>query len=738
MFAYLGYKAMSDDQSEINNIKNILQELSQNIEKHSLLNVLLEKKDVNLDELNLSQNNIQENLRCKSFEKQVDDLKDENERLRGFNSSLKEKYDNSLDAMKSHEQKMREFFNIFRAEQEEKYRYQILVEKLKNEIVLLNSEIVKQEDKYSKLKNQMSYRLGSRLVDVKKKKDIISLPKKVFKDYIDFKTNLNKESIEVIKNPGTQLLAFNNSTNHILFDSDCSIMLKPQFVSVILDKNISGNFDLQLYGVKVNTSVDIQVRFQALDGSCTLQFKDKSLGLHQLQKGEHYVITFTMTDDVVFPLFNILSNKGGMKVSFKKTRGVPSCLRISNNDESKIKNIYPKKIKDTITSIPKKPETTKVVMPTLKKPNAVLFEADQIIDTCGKEVAKVFAEKNIKNKFRPALNVLNANITLGNDEEWLNYINEYLSSFGCSPIRLTNQVNKNLYYRIRADKPKNINSNTKVSIIMPAFNAESTIKNAINSILGQTWTNIELIVVNDCSEDSTWEIIRKIANEDSRIVAINNPSNVGAYVSKNIGLRVATGHYITGHDSDDWAHPQRIENHLKAIDREKIKPKASLTRMIRMEENGYFPFYLEGTFCLDGVLRVASITCMFETSFLRDTLGGWDCSRFGADSEIIARAKMVLGEEFKDYHQVSMICLNAPNSLTNNPIHGVQRGKGLSPSRKFYKDQWTEWHKTLNKDNVYLEFPHINRNFKVPEGTEIATKNILEAMHNVDRQLRNK
>ena len=729
---------MSDDQSEINNIKNILQDLSQNIEKHSSLNVLLDEKDFNLDKLNLSQNNIQENLRYKFLEKQVDDLKSENERLRSFNSSLKEKYDNSLDAMKSHEQKMRDFFNIFRAEQEEKYRYQILVEKLKNEIVLLNSEIVKQEGKYSKLKNQMSYRLGSRLIGVKKKKDIIGLPKKVFEDYIDFKTNLNKESIEVIKNPGTQLLAFNNSTNHILFDSDCSFMLKPQFVSVILDKNIAGNFDLQLYGVKVNTSVDIQVRFQALDGSCTLQFKDKSLGLHQLQKGEHYVITFTMTDDVVFPLFNILSNKGGMKVSFKKTRGVPSCLRISNNDESKIKNIYSKKIKDTITSISKKPETTKVVIPTLKKPNAVLFEADQIIDTCGKEVAKAFAEKNIKNKFRSALNVLNANIALGDDEEWLNYINEYLSSFGCSPIRLTNQVNKNLYYRIRADKTKNINSNTKVSIIMPAFNAESTIKNAINSILSQTWTNIELIVVNDCSEDSTWEIIRKMANEDSRIVAINNPSNVGAYVSKNIGLRVAIGHYITGHDSDDWAHPQRIENHLKAIDKEIIKPKASLTRMIRMEENGYFPFYLEGTFCLDGVLRVASITCMFETSFLRDTLGGWDCSRFGADSEIIARAKIVLGEEFKDYHQVSMICLNAPNSLTNNPIHGVQRGKGLSPSRKFYKDQWTEWHKTLDKDNVYLEFPHINRNFEVPVGTDIATKNILEAMHSVDRQLGNK
>ena len=465
--------------------------------------------------------------------------------------------------------------------------------------------------------------------------------------------------------------------------------------------------------------------------------------VHQLPANEAITIHVTVNDDQAHQLMNIISANGAMEVSFKKKRGVPSFIHLfqaehRNNIVLDSNNVKEVTKGDTGLSIFKESKTHKIVVPSLKKPNAVLFEADNLIATSGKEVAIVFAEKYIKNKFKPALNILNANIILGDDEKWLNYINKYLDSFGCSPIKLNNQVNKKLYYRIRADKPKDISSNIKVSIIMPAFNAKSTIKNSINSILSQTWTNIELIVVNDCSEDNTWEVIKKIANEDSRIIAINNPSNVGAYVSKNIGLRVATGHYITGHDSDDWAHPQRIENHLKAINSEKVKPRASLTRMIRMEENGYFPFYLEGTFCLDGVLRVASITCMFETSFLKDTLGGWDCSRFGADSEIIARAKMVLDEEFKDYHQVSMICLNAPNSLTNNPIHGVQRGKGLSPSRKFYKDQWTEWHKTLNKDNVYLEFPHINRNFQVPEGTEIPEENILKAIHNVESQNQSK
>lgn len=723
---------MAADRKEIKVIESMLHELSKDNDKNSTFDSYSNKKVFNADESRVQHNNINKSLKYESFEKHMNRLKDEIETLKDENINLREKYNTSLKAMKRHEQRMRGFFNIFRSEQEEKYKYQLLVEELKHEVGLLNSEIYKQQHKYSRLKNQLSYRVGSRLVGIKEKKDIIGLPKKILKDYIDFKSNLNQQSVEVVKGTNLQLLAFDNSTNHVFFNKNCSITLKPQFVSIVLDKNIDGGFDFELYGVKANTSVSIQVKFQALNGECIVGFEDKSLGLHRIERGECFTTNFTLSDDSTFRLFNIISNKGGLKISFKKLKGVPSCINISNDHKPNIDSLYSKSIDNTGLSTSKESKINKIVVPSLKKPNAVLFEADNLIATSGKEVARVFAEKYIKNKYKPALNVLNANIILGDDEKWLNYINKYLDSFGCSPIKLNNQVDKKLYYRIRADKPKDISSNIKVSIIMPAFNAQSTIKNSINSILNQTWTNIELIVVNDCSEDNTWEIIRKIANEDGRIIAINNPSNVGAYVSKNIGLRVATGNYITGHDSDDWAHPQRIENHLKAIDSEKVKPRASLTRMIRMEENGYFPFYLEGTFCLDGVLRVASITCMFETSFLTDTLGGWDCSRFGADSEIIARAKMVLGKEFKDYHQVSMICLNAPNSLTNNPIHGVQRGKGLSPSRKFYKDQWTEWHNTLSKDNVYLEFPHLDRRFDVPEGTEIPVRNILSAINNVD------
>ncbi|WP_216069716.1 glycosyltransferase family 2 protein, partial [Acinetobacter soli] len=189
-------------------------------------------------------------------------------------------------------------------------------------------------------------------------------------------------------------------------------------------------------------------------------------------------------------------------------------------------------------------------------------------------------------------------------------------------------------------------------------------------------------------------------------------------------LKVATGTYITGHDSDDWAHPSRLENHMTAI-KENGFPKASITRMIRMDKTGFFSHIgKEGAFSVDGVMRIASITCMFESDFLKKNLGGWDSVRFGADSEIIARATKILGKNFKNFEQISMICLDAEGSLTNDPIHGVSKETGISPTRKEYRDAWMAWHETLDTNNMYLEFPHQKRKFAVPNAAFVSTEDI--------------
>src|SRR5690606_28708339 len=96
----------------------------------------------------------------------------------------------------------------------------------------------------------------------------------------------------------------------------------------------------------------------------------------------------------------------------------------------------------------------------------------------------------------------------------------------------------------------------KISIIMPVFNAATWVRTAIVSLLNQTWQNLEIIVIDDASTDNTVNEISKLAYDDSRIILLTQKKNLGAYSARNLGLRQATGEYVTNHDSDDWSHPE--------------------------------------------------------------------------------------------------------------------------------------------------------------------------------------
>lgn len=94
---------------------------------------------------------------------------------------------------------------------------------------------------------------------------------------------------------------------------------------------------------------------------------------------------------------------------------------------------------------------------------------------------------------------------------------------------------------------------SKVSIIMPVYNAEKYLKQAIESVLNQTYSNFELILINDASTDNSKEICREYCKKDSRIVLLENDSEShGPGPTRNIGLDHALGEYIYFMDADDW------------------------------------------------------------------------------------------------------------------------------------------------------------------------------------------
>ena len=98
-----------------------------------------------------------------------------------------------------------------------------------------------------------------------------------------------------------------------------------------------------------------------------------------------------------------------------------------------------------------------------------------------------------------------------------------------------------------------------ISVIMPVYNEEKTVKKAVESVLKQTYREIELIIIDDASTDSTPKIISELAKEDDRIVMLRNSVNRGITYSLNRGLRKASGKYIARIDGDDWYHPRKLE-----------------------------------------------------------------------------------------------------------------------------------------------------------------------------------
>ncbi len=97
----------------------------------------------------------------------------------------------------------------------------------------------------------------------------------------------------------------------------------------------------------------------------------------------------------------------------------------------------------------------------------------------------------------------------------------------------------------------------EVSIIIPAYNTEKYIAKAIESALGQTLTNIEVIVVDDCSSDSTLEVVKSFT--DPRLKLLINQKNLGGAAASNRALQIAQGKWVAVLDSDDWIAPERLE-----------------------------------------------------------------------------------------------------------------------------------------------------------------------------------
>ena len=105
-----------------------------------------------------------------------------------------------------------------------------------------------------------------------------------------------------------------------------------------------------------------------------------------------------------------------------------------------------------------------------------------------------------------------------------------------------------------------------VSVLIPCYNVEKYVEESLGSILNQTYRNLEIIAINDCSKDKTGEILERMAKEDSRIRVIHNEENLKLIRTLNKGITLCNGEYIARMDSDDISLPTRIEKEVQFLE----------------------------------------------------------------------------------------------------------------------------------------------------------------------------
>lgn len=285
-------------------------------------------------------------------------------------------------------------------------------------------------------------------------------------------------------------------------------------------------------------------------------------------------------------------------------------------------------------------------------------------------------------------------------------INTMLESYGIEPIDLLPGEGISSYDRLTCSLslPKIVNG-PKVSVLLAAFNSADTLPTALRSLQQQTWANLEIIVIDDCSpSQDTVRAAERFSAHDDRIKIIRMPQNRGAYVCRNHGLDLATGEFVTIHDADDWSHPRKIETQVRYL-LENPRVIGCMSEQARCDEDlSFTKIRSNGNFI---IFNTSSF--MFRKSLIVVCLGYWDTARFGADNELVRRMQAYFGNSSLKKIKTGPLSFQreAISSVTEDPIKGVQ-GYYYGVRLAYFSAQM---HKHLNRKNLYYPKDALSGNF---------------------------
>jgi glycosyltransferase involved in cell wall biosynthesis len=220
---------------------------------------------------------------------------------------------------------------------------------------------------------------------------------------------------------------------------------------------------------------------------------------------------------------------------------------------------------------------------------------------------------------------------------------------------------------------------------MSTFNSAATLGPVIESLLSQTYKNIEILVIDDCSGDTTVEIATMFAQRDSRVRVFRQPQNGGTYRARNRALREAKGVFFTCNDSDDWAHPVKIEELVTPL-MENEGSIATIGNLLRINEDiGIRPRQR-------GYVQEDQSSLCYRKDWVVQNLGFYETVPFGADSEFLSRLRAVAGDSVVRISKPLLFADWSKSSLTGSLRTGITDGGTMAAARYKYRTMYRERH----------------------------------------------
>ncbi|BEL11775.1 hypothetical protein Q0Z83_099660 [Actinoplanes sichuanensis] len=264
--------------------------------------------------------------------------------------------------------------------------------------------------------------------------------------------------------------------------------------------------------------------------------------------------------------------------------------------------------------------------------------------------------------------------------------------------------------RIRSTPAPRHGSPHRITTIVTTYQPGPGLVTAVRSLVAQSWTNHEILVVDDGSGPGYESALDQAAALDPRVRVVRIPTNGGTYRARNAGLDIAGGDFVTFQDSDDWSHPLRLERQAAPLIADPAIV-ATTSVAIRVTEDlvvtrpGFSEFRS---------YNLSSLMIRRETAL--DRLGYLDPVRKGADAEYVERARAVFGRPAVRHLGGEPLALIR---LTAGSLSGSDIGPGwMHPARHAYLSAFQSWHTrvTAGDDPAVRPRTPRDRPFAAPRG----------------------